>query len=77
VHGLESYGIAPQPLADELRKTCAGSTSVERMQGSSPKNPVMEVMVQGPQKDAIMKELEKRGVLRGWVEVVDKTKKKK
>jgi translation initiation factor 2D len=77
VHGLESYGIAPQPLADELRKTCAGSTSVERMQGSSPKNPVMEVMVQGPQKDAIMKALEKRGVLRGWVEVVDKTKKKK
>jgi translation initiation factor 2D len=34
-------------------------------------------MVQGPQKDAIVKALEKRGVLRGWVEVVDKTKKKK
>jgi translation initiation factor 2D len=77
VHGFEPYYIAPQPLADELRKTCAGSTSIDKLQGSSPKNPVMEVMVQGPQKDAIIKALEKRGVHRNWVEVVDKTKKKK
>jgi translation initiation factor 2D len=77
VSGVEPYYIAPQPLADELRKTCAGSTSVERLQGSSPKNPVMEVMVQGPQKDAVIKALEKRGVNKNWVEVMDKTKGKK
>jgi translation initiation factor 2D len=77
VHGLEPYYISPQPLADELRKTCAGSTSVDKLQGSSPKAPVMEVMIQGPQKDAIIKALEKRGVNRNWVEVVDKTKGKK
>jgi translation initiation factor 2D len=77
VHGLEPYYISPQPLADELRKTCAGSTSVDKLQGSSPKAPVMEVMVQGPQKDAILRALEKRGVHRNWVEVVDKTKGKK
>lgn len=77
VHGLEPYHIAPQPLADELRKACAGSTSVDKLQGSSPKNPVMEVMIQGPQKDAIIKALEKRGVHKNWVEVVDKTKGKK
>ncbi|KAF1829426.1 eukaryotic translation initiation factor SUI1 family protein [Decorospora gaudefroyi] len=77
VHGLEPYYIAPQPLADELRKVCAGSTSVDKLQGSSPKAPVMEVMIQGPQKDAILKALEKRGVNRNWVEIVDKTKGKK
>lgn len=77
VSGLEAFYIAPQPLADELRKTCAGSTSVDKLQGSSPKNPVMEVMVQGPQKDAILKALEKRGVRANWVDVVDKTKGKK
>lgn len=77
VSGVEPYHIAPQPLADELRKTCAGSTSVDRLQGSSPKNPVMEVMVQGPQKDAIIKALEKRGVNKTWIEIVDKTKKKR
>ncbi|KAF9701868.1 hypothetical protein EKO04_000298 [Ascochyta lentis] len=77
VHGLEPFYIAPQPLADELRKTCAGSTSVDKLQGSSPKAPVMEVLVQGPQKDAILKALEKRGVNKNWVEVIDKTKGKK
>ncbi|KAF2878273.1 hypothetical protein BDV95DRAFT_480093 [Massariosphaeria phaeospora] len=77
VSGVEPFYISPQPLADELRKTCAGSTSVDRLQGSSPKNPVMEVSVQGPQKDAVIKALEKRGVQKNWVEVVDKTKGKK
>jgi translation initiation factor 2D len=77
VSGLEPYFIPPQPLADELRKACAGSTSVERLVGSSPNNPVMEVMVQGPQKDAVMKSLERRGIDRRWVDVVDRTKGKK
>lgn len=77
VSGVESYFIMPQPLADELRKVCAGSTSVERLPGSSPKAPVMEIMVQGPQKDAVIKALEKRGVDKRWVEVLDKVKKKK
>ncbi|KAF2854999.1 hypothetical protein T440DRAFT_464313 [Plenodomus tracheiphilus IPT5] len=77
VHGLEPYHIEPQPLADELRKTCAGSTSVDKLQGSSPKAPIMEVLIQGPQKDAILKALEKRGVNKSWVEVLDKTKGKK
>lgn len=77
VSGVEGYFIPPQPLADELRKACAGSASVEQLAGSSPKTPVMEIMVQGPQKDAVIKALERRGVNRNWVEFVDKTKKKK
>lgn len=77
ISGLEAYFIPPTLLADELRKSCAGATSVEQLQGSSPKNPVMEVMVQGPQKEAVMKALMRRGVKPFWVEVTDKTKKKK
>jgi translation initiation factor 2D len=50
---------------------------VDRLQGSSPKTPVMEILVQGPQKDAVIKALEKRGVNKTWVEVLDKTKGKK
>lgn len=81
VSGFEPYGIPPKPFADELRKACSGSTSVDQLQGSSPKDPKMEVMVQGPQKDAVLKALERRRInvnlKSGWVEVVDKTKKKK
>lgn len=79
VSGLEVYHINARPLADELRKVCAGSTSVEPLAGASKKNEkeVMEVMVQGPQKDAVVKALEKRGVDKRWIEVLDKTKGKK
>jgi len=77
ISGVEAYFIPPQALADELRKMCAGSSSVEQLHGSSPKAPVMEIMIQGPQKDAVLKALDKRGVRPAWVEFVDKTKGKK
>jgi len=72
--GVEAFALHPQPLADELQKACASSTSVNQLVGCSPKNPVMEIMVQGPQKDAVLRALEKRGVRREWVEVLEKTK---
>lgn len=75
--GVEAFHINPQPLAEELQKACASSTSVGQLMGSSPKNPVQEIMVQGPQKDTVVKALEKRGVNRHWIEVLDKTKGKK
>ncbi|EMC96296.1 hypothetical protein BAUCODRAFT_470006 [Baudoinia panamericana UAMH 10762] len=79
VSGLEAYYIPPRPFADELRKVCAGSTSVEPLAGATKKNEkeVMEVMIQGPQRDAVVKALEGRGVNARWVEVLDKTKKKR
>lgn len=77
VSGVEAYFIPPQPLADELRKVCAGSSSVEQLHGSSPKAPVMEIMIQGPQKEAVIKALERRGVRPAWAEFLDKTKGKK
>ncbi|KAI9776992.1 MAG: hypothetical protein M1839_009136 [Geoglossum umbratile] len=77
VSGVETYHVNPSSLAVELQKSCASSTSVGQLVGSSPKNPVMEVMVQGPQTQAVIKALEKNGVNRQWVDVVDKTKGKK
>ncbi|KAL8698046.1 MAG: hypothetical protein Q9224_002030 [Gallowayella concinna] len=75
--GVEPFYIHPQTLADELQKSCASSTSVGQLAGSSPKKPVMEVMVQGPQKDAMIKALEKRGINKQWIQINDKTKGKK
>ncbi|TDZ28914.1 Translation machinery-associated protein 64 [Colletotrichum spinosum] len=79
VSGLEPYHISPKPLADELRKVCAGSTSVDPLLGAAKKTEaqVMEIMVQGPQQAAVVKALEKRGVEKRWMDVVDKTKGKK
>lgn len=73
VHGLEAFFISPQVLADELRKQCASSTSVEPYKSGKG----MEIMVQGPQKDAVMKALDKRGIQKAWIDVQDKTKGKR
>ncbi|MCJ1386056.1 hypothetical protein MMC17_009181 [Xylographa soralifera] len=75
VSGMEAFYVSPQPLADELQKACASSISINQLVGG--KVGAMEIMIQGPQKDMITKALEKRGVSRSWIEVLDKTKAKK
>ena len=75
VSGMEAFHVTTQPLADELQKACASSTSISQLVGG--KVGTMEIMIQGPQKDVIIKALEKRGVSRSWIEVLDKTKAKK
>lgn len=73
VSGVEPFGVDPKAMADELQRTCAGSASVSQLMGSSPKHPVMEITVQGPQQKAVGAYLEKRGVGARFVNVVDKT----
>ena len=75
VTNLEIFGIIPGLLAEELQKKCASSTSVTQATGA-PKG-VMEVLVQGDQRKAIDTALVRRGLKSQWVDVVDKTKKKK
>lgn len=75
VSNLEVFGIIPTLLAEELQKKCASSTSVSQANGA-PKG-VMEVFVQGDQRKAIETALGRRGVRSQWIEVLDKTKKKK
>lgn len=75
VSNLEVFGIIPGLLAEELQKKCASSTSVAQANGA-PKG-VMEVLVQGDQRRALETALLRRGLKTQWVEIVDKTKKKK
>ena len=81
--GLEAFFINPNELAEELRNTCASSTSVtgkahpiqylsEALVGSNPKQPVMEVLIQGPQSNAVLEALEKRGVKKNFILIEDK-----
>ncbi|ETI24481.1 hypothetical protein G647_03850 [Cladophialophora carrionii CBS 160.54] len=75
ISGLEVFGINPQVLAPELQKKCAGSASVGQHVGGKPG--MMEILVQGDQRDVVEKELSRRGVDKRWITVDDKTKKKK
>lgn len=75
VSGIEYFGIIPAFLAEELQKKCASSTSVAQATGAV--KGVMEIMIQGDQRKAVETALEKRGVKSQWIDIVDKTKKKK
>jgi translation initiation factor 2D len=74
VGNVEVFGINPDLLASDLQKKCASSTSVGQLMGGKPG--MMEVLVQGDQREVVEKEMGRRGVDRRWIEVVDKTKKK-
>ncbi|RPB02651.1 hypothetical protein L873DRAFT_1826672 [Choiromyces venosus 120613-1] len=77
--GLEPFGIDAKAAAEVLQRVCAGSASVGLLNGSSPKTPVMEIVLQGSQKKAVVEFLEKKGVVGKLLVVSDKTggKKKK
>ncbi|PYH48464.1 putative RNA binding protein Ligatin/Tma64 [Aspergillus saccharolyticus JOP 1030-1] len=75
VSGLEVFGIIPSLLAEELQKKCASSTSVAQATGAA--KGVMEVLIQGDQRRALEEALSRRGLRTQWIDVVDKTKKKK
>lgn len=75
--GLEAFKIDPGALAEELRVLCASSASVSQLMGSSPKHPVMEIMVQGPHDKVVRTVLETRGVPGKCVVLVDSHSKKK
>ncbi|KAL6243543.1 hypothetical protein RBB50_009536 [Rhinocladiella similis] len=74
ISGLEMFGINPHILGPELQKKCAGSASVGQHVGGKPG--MLEILVQGDQRDVVEKELGRRGVDRRWIGVEDKTKKK-
>ena len=77
VSGLEPFGIDAKSAAEVLQRACAGSASVGLLNGSSPKTPVMEIVLQGSHKKAVVEFLEKKGVLGKLVVVSDKTGGKK
>jgi translation initiation factor 2D len=75
VTNLEIFGIIPALLAEELQKKCASSTSVTQATGAA--KGVMEVLVQGDQRQVVQTALVRRGLKTQWIDLVDKTKKKK
>ncbi|KAL7422036.1 hypothetical protein Q5752_003809 [Cryptotrichosporon argae] len=64
---LEGFGLDPDAFAEEMRKKCAGATSVQPLTGASPKSGLKEVLVQGSQGKAVVEALLAKGVPRRWI----------
>lgn len=72
ITGLETFSIDADDFAEELKKLCAGSTTVQPLQGASPKLKLSEVMVQGNQVKVVTEALLARGVPKKWIREGDK-----
>ncbi|KAG7452039.1 eukaryotic translation initiation factor SUI1 family protein [Guyanagaster necrorhizus] len=75
ITGFEPFLINADEMADELRKTCAGATSVTPIQGKGA-NAGSEVLVQGKQSKAVTDYLVGKGVPKRWIEVKEAAGKK-
>ncbi|OCF31922.1 translation initiation factor 2D [Kwoniella heveanensis BCC8398] len=67
VSGLETFSVDIDSFAEEMRKACAGSASVQPLPGASPKLNLQEIMIQGNQIKAVTEALLARGVPKRWI----------
>ncbi|TXT09017.1 hypothetical protein VHUM_02491 [Vanrija humicola] len=77
ISGLESFGVDVDDFADELRRVCAGSASVQPLTGASPKLNLKEVLVQGSQIKLATEALLGRGIPKRWIKEAEDAKKSK
>lgn len=77
VANLEGFGIDVDDFADELRRLCAGSASVQPLMGASPKLNLKEVLVQGSQCKLVTEALIGRGVPKRYIKEGEGDKRKK
>ncbi|KAG6871046.1 hypothetical protein C0992_011809 [Termitomyces sp. T32_za158] len=74
ISGFEPFLVLnAEEMAEDLRRTCAGATSVSPIPG---KSAGMEVMVQGKQSQAVMEYLTGKGIPKKWIETHDLSGKK-
>ncbi|KAF0384649.1 eukaryotic translation initiation factor SUI1 family protein [Gigaspora margarita] len=71
IKGLEEYEIDPKDLIEPLKKLCASSVAVLQSPNSSPKKPLSELMVQGPQTKQVKEYLvSSKGFPEKYIEII-------
>ncbi|KIM41927.1 hypothetical protein M413DRAFT_445131 [Hebeloma cylindrosporum] len=71
ISGFEPFlVIDAEEMAEDLRKACAGSTSVSPIPGKTA-GYGLEVLVQGKQSGAVVEYLTTKGIPKKWIEVAD------
>lgn len=77
ISGLETFpSIDIEEFTEEIRKICAGATSIQPLSGASPKLGLKEVMVQGNQVKVLERVLGEKGVPKKWIKEGVEGKKK-
>ncbi|PPQ94260.1 hypothetical protein CVT25_004917 [Psilocybe cyanescens] len=75
ITGFEPFFVDAEDMAEDLRKVCAGATSVSSVPGK-PAGSGLEVLVQGKQSTAVVEYFTAKGIPKKWIEVTDLSGKK-
>jgi translation initiation factor 2D len=76
ISGFEPFLVVDaEEMAENLRKACAGATSVSPVPGK-PAFAGLEVLVQGKQSGIVVEYLTAKGIPKKWIEVADLSGKK-
>ncbi|KAG6837743.1 hypothetical protein H0H93_001669 [Arthromyces matolae] len=76
ISGFEPFLVVnAEDMAEDLRKSCAGSTSVSPLPGKTAGSG-MEVMVQGKQSQVVLEYLTAKGIPKKWIETQNLSGKK-
>ncbi|KAG6916814.1 hypothetical protein DXG01_005196 [Tephrocybe rancida] len=76
ISGFEAFLVVnAEDMAEDLRKICAGATSVSPIPGK-PAGSGMEVLVQGKQSQSVIEYLTGKGIPKKWIETHDLSGKK-
>lgn len=67
ISGVETFDVDPEHMAEELKRICAGSTTVGPLAGSKQSLGLKEISVQGPQAQAVTDLLVSKGVPRRYI----------
>ncbi|KAJ9122314.1 hypothetical protein QFC22_001735 [Naganishia vaughanmartiniae] len=67
ISGVETFDVDPEQMAEELKRICAGSTTVGPLAGSKQSLGLKEISVQGPQAQAVTDLLVSKGVPRRYI----------
>ncbi|KAJ7682865.1 hypothetical protein B0H17DRAFT_1075171 [Mycena rosella] len=74
ISGFEPFlVVSGEEMAEDLRKICAGATSVSPRVGATPG---LEILVQGKQSKVVVDYLTEKGIPKKWIEVLDLVGKK-
>ncbi|KAF8968770.1 hypothetical protein BDZ97DRAFT_1654726 [Flammula alnicola] len=76
ISGFEPFLVVDaEEMAEDLRKACAGATSVSPIPGK-PAGSGLEVLVQGKQSSAVLDYLTAKGIPKKWIQISDLSGKK-
>lgn len=69
IKGLEKYALSVQVVAEDLKRFCYASTTVQQATGTKATDGLSELLVQGDQTAKVTQYLIQKGLIKSMIEI--------